>query len=97
MYDFSVDYHCINVNDILDIHKYLTRKIDERNSWTMWRNRWIKWRKDKLIDEDDELREEKIGRMPEEKVEPSEEIDELHLFYINSQKFKQSARKSLIC
>ena len=26
MYDFSVDYDSINVDDILDIHKYLIKK-----------------------------------------------------------------------
>ena len=26
IYDFSVDYHSIAVDDILDIHKYLMRK-----------------------------------------------------------------------
>ena len=27
VYDFSVDYNAIAVDDILDIHKYLTKKI----------------------------------------------------------------------
>ena len=26
IYDFSVDYHAINVNDIKDIHKYLMKE-----------------------------------------------------------------------
>ena len=31
MYDFSVDYHSIDKSDILNIHKYLTRKHNLNN------------------------------------------------------------------
>ena len=32
MSDFSVDYDSINVDDILDIHKYLMKKHDIKQS-----------------------------------------------------------------
>ena len=32
VYDFSVDYDAIPVDDILDIHKYLIKKTQSNNS-----------------------------------------------------------------
>ena len=33
VYDFSVDYNTIVVDDILDIHKYLMKRIRQSNVW----------------------------------------------------------------
>ena len=30
MYDFSVDFHCTDVDDILDIHEYVMKKHSKK-------------------------------------------------------------------
>ena len=41
VYDFSIDYDAIAVDDILDIHNYLMKKMTECNKMLGFIKRWF--------------------------------------------------------